>query len=53
MVQVIKQSLGEYKKVINDGFNTSETCFDFSKTYSRPKTGPITDKTMEKVHEEK
>jgi len=51
--QVIKQSLGEYKKVINDSFNTIETCFEFSKTYSRPKTGPITEKTMEKEQEEK
>ncbi len=51
--QVIKQSLGEYKKVINDGFNTIETCFDFSKTYSQPKTGQVTEKIMEKEQEEK
>jgi hypothetical protein len=49
---VIKQSLEEYKKVINDGFNTIETCFDFSKTYSQPKTAPVGKKTMGKKQPE-
>jgi hypothetical protein len=34
---VIKKSLGEYKKIVNHGFDSIETCFDFSKTFSQIK----------------
>lgn len=46
--QFIKKSLEEYKKVVNDGFNSIETCFDFSKTYSQPETTPVEKKQPEK-----
>jgi hypothetical protein len=49
---VIKKNLEEYKKVINDGFNTIESCFDFSKTGSQPKTSPVDKKTTEKKQPE-
>lgn len=49
---VIKQNLEEYKKVINDGFNTIESCFDFSKAESHPKTSPVGTKTTEKKQPE-
>jgi hypothetical protein len=43
---VIKKSLGEYKKVVNNGFDTIETCFDFSKTFSQIKPSSVAEMVM-------
>jgi hypothetical protein len=45
--KVIKKSLGEYKKVVNHGFDTIETCFDFSKTFSQNKPSSVAEMVME------
>jgi hypothetical protein len=51
---VIKKSLGEYKKVVNHGFDTIETCFDFSKTFSQIKPSSVAEMVMaNKPQEEK
>ncbi len=49
---VAKQSLEDYKKVINDGFNTMETCCNFPKTLFQSQPKPVEEKTMENRQKE-
>jgi hypothetical protein len=50
---VIKQSLKEYKKMVNTGFDTMETFFQFTKTFSQIKPISVAEMAMDKQPEEK
>jgi len=49
----IKQSLEEYKKLINNGFMAIENCFDFSKMHVPSKASPSDEKIIETKQPEK